>query len=168
MSSKKSPPAKRRKSSESSSPVDDTQQPIPSPPQYYTSPQHYPTQYSSQGGHPFAPHLQQSYRTSPPHTYGAVPPTGYPAIPPMHQLTAHGHPGAGPTNTFVTPDSQLVPSSSVAFGSPPSSLRRQPFVDSSSSVQLRHRPCKFIHLLCCTYVKCFRSKCFELRHLGAL
>jgi hypothetical protein len=147
MSSKKSPPAKRRKSPEPSS-IDESQPPIPSPPQYYTSPQHYPTQYGSQGGYPLAPHPQHVYRTSPPHTFGAVPPAGYPTMAHMHQLSAHVHPGAGPQNTFVTPDSQLVASSSVGFGSPPSSLRRHPFVDSSSSGKLQQRPCKFIHLLC--------------------
>jgi hypothetical protein len=148
MSSKKSPPTKRRKSPESSS-TDESQPPIPSPPHYYTSPQHYPTQYASQGGYPLAPHPQHTYRTSPPHTFATIPPGGYPSMPPMHQLAAHGHPGAGPSSTFVTPDSQLIPSSQVAFGSPPSSVRRHPFMDSGSSGKPQHRPCKFTHLLCC-------------------
>jgi hypothetical protein len=152
MSAKQPPVAKKRKANEdveTEATIDESSRqqyhpPLPSPPQYYASPQQYSAPYGHQGGYPYAPSQQYPYHPSPPQSYGTMPASGYPTIPPLHHGTLHHQ--IPESNSFVTPDTQQV-SSSPAYASPPSSLRRHPVTASdrgtfTTSGKPSNRPCK--------------------------
>ena len=182
MTSQQPPTTKKRKSNESDAteqaafePTNLSHHPnLPSPPQYFASPQRYATQYAHHGGYSYPTAQQYPYQPSPSHGYTNLPPPGYRPVAPMHPSSIHGtaHHPPPPSNSFVTPETQQTTTSS-AFASPPSSLRRHPLgsvnkgVIPSSSGKASNRPCKFIHFL--SMLTMFvRSDCLNSLYLGIL